>query len=127
MASDERTGAVRVLIADSDARVRTALRSFLSAAPGFDVVGDVDSAAAALDLARERVPGVVIVGVQLPSAPEGLSLLRAITSELRIPAVAMSIRGGLRSQALAAGAYQFVEKDSSPERLLAALRAAARP
>ncbi len=126
MTGDNRAGAVRVLIADGDARVRTALRSFLSASPGFDVIADVGSAAAALELARTHAPAVAIVGIQLPGAPQGLSLLRAITSELRIPAVAMSMRGGLRGQALAAGAHQFVEKDSSPELLLAALRAAAR-
>ena len=126
MTGDDGAGAVRVLIADGDARVRTALRSFLSASPGFDVIADVGTAAAALELARQRVPAVAIVGVRLPSAPEGLSLLRAITGELRIPAVAMSIRGALRGQALAAGACQFVEKDGSPELLLAALRAAAR-
>jgi DNA-binding NarL/FixJ family response regulator len=126
MTGGDRARAVRVLIADGDARVRTALRSLLSASPGFDVIGDAGSAAAALELARQQVPAVAIIGIQLPSAREGLSLLRAITGELQIPAVAMSIRGGLRDQALAAGAHQFLEKDSSPEPLIAALRAAAR-
>ncbi|HEV2372757.1 MAG TPA: response regulator transcription factor [Streptosporangiaceae bacterium] len=126
MTGDDGAGTVRVLIADDDARVRTALRSYLCASSGFDVIADVGSAPAALELAREHAPAVAVIGVQLPSAREGLSLLRAITGELAIPAVAISLHGGLRSRALAAGACQFVEKDSSPEVLLAALRTAAR-
>ncbi len=126
MTGDYRARAVRVLIADNDARVRAALRSFLSASTGFDVVADAGSAAEALELARKHAPAVAIVDILLPTASEGLSLLRTMTGELRIPAVAISIRGGLRSPALAAGAQEFVEKDSSPEFLLPALRAAAR-
>ena len=60
----------------------------------------------------------------LPEARDGLGLLRALTAELGIPAVAISIQGWVRSEALAAGAYRFLDKDSSPELLLAALRAA---
>jgi DNA-binding NarL/FixJ family response regulator len=116
---------VRVLIADGDARVRAALRSLLSAAPGFVVVADADSVASALELAREHVPAVALVAIQLPGTSEGLGLLREVTGKLRIPAVAMSIAGGLRRPALAAGAHTFLEKDGSPELLLTALHAAA--
>lgn len=126
MTGDDTAEVIRVLIADGDARVRIAVRIFLTASPGFDVVAEADSAAAALELAREHAPTVVIVGDGLPGASAGLSLLNAITSELHIPAVVMSMRGGLRGQALAAHACQFVEKDGSPDLLLAALRTAAR-
>jgi two-component system response regulator DesR len=131
MTRDDGAGAVRVLIADANAGVRTALRRFLSASPGFDVVADTGSTAAALELARQHAPSVAIVGVQLRSTPggleclEGIDLLRAITGELHVPAVALSTQGGLRRQALAAGACQFLEKDGSPDLLLLALRAAA--
>lgn len=117
---------VRVLIADCDTRVRAALRSLLSAAPGFDVVADAGSAARALELAREHTPAVALVAIQLPGTSEGLGLLREVTGKLRVPAVAMSTYGGLRRAALAAGAHTFLEKDGSPELLLTALHAAAR-
>jgi DNA-binding NarL/FixJ family response regulator len=115
-------GVVRVLIADGDTRVRAALRSLLSAAPGFDVVADAASAATALELAREHAPTVALVGIQIP---EGLGLVREVTGKLGIPTVAMSIGGNLRRPALAAGAHTFLEQDGSPELLLAALLAAA--
>jgi DNA-binding NarL/FixJ family response regulator len=115
---------VRVLIAEDDPRVRTALRSFLSASDGFDVVGDAGNATTALEIARELRPAVALVDVLLPEARDGLGLLRALTAELGIPAVAISIQSWVRGDALAAGAYRFLDKDSSPELLLVALRAA---
>jgi DNA-binding NarL/FixJ family response regulator len=116
---------VRVVIVDDDPRVRAALHSFLSASPGFQVVGGAAGAATALHLVRSAVPDVVLVDVHLPDARDGFALLRAVTCELRIPAVAVSISGRVRMDALAAGAHRFIGKDSAPERLLGALRAAA--
>ena len=124
MISDDRDRSVRVLIAEDDPRVRAALRSFLSASPGFEVVGDAANAVTALELARARAPDIALVDVHLPDARDGLGLLRALTGDLRIPVVAISIHGWVGSTALAAGAYRFLNKDSSPELLLAALRAA---
>jgi DNA-binding NarL/FixJ family response regulator len=122
---DNRDLPVRVLIAEDDPRVRTALRNFLSASPGLEIVGDAAGTAAALQIARARAPDVALVDVHLPSSCDGLQLLRALTGELEIPAVAISIHSSARTSALAAGAYQFLDKDSAPELLLAALRVAA--
>lgn len=127
MVSADRGERVRVLVADDDPRVRTALRTFLSASPGFDVVGVAGTAASAVDMAREQRPNVALVDLLLPEAHDGLGVLRAVTGELRIPAIAISIEGGLRSSALAAGACHFLDKDSAPDLLLSALRAAASP
>jgi DNA-binding NarL/FixJ family response regulator len=126
MNGDDGAEDIRVLIADEDARVRTALRSFLSASPGFDVVGDAGTYARALELVRQHTPAVAIVGIAPLRAPQGLDVLRAITGKLRIPAVAISTQAALRPPALAAGACDFLEKDTSLDALLQALRAAAR-
>ena len=118
---------VRVLVVDDDPRVRTALRTFLCASPGFDVVGVAGTTASAVDMAREQRPDVALVDLLLPEARDGLGVLRAVTGELRIPAIAISIEGGLRSSALAAGACRFLDKDSPPDLLVSALCAAASP
>jgi DNA-binding NarL/FixJ family response regulator len=115
---------IRVLIVDDDARVRTALRTFLTAYPGFEVVGEAGSVGRALELAREVTPCVAVVDVLVPDVQDGLKLLRVLTGELSVPAVAMSLSGALRSEALAAGASDFLTKDGSSERLLFALRKA---
>ncbi len=125
MTRENGSAAVRVLIVEDDPRVRTALRSFLAASPGFEVVGVAADAASALKIAREAAPAVVIVDVLLPRVEHGLGLLRTLTRELGIPAVAISIDGWVSADALAAGASRFLDKDSAPELLPAALRAVA--
>jgi DNA-binding NarL/FixJ family response regulator len=114
----------RVLIADDDARVRTALRALLMACPGFEVVGAVGSAGRAFELAREVMPCVAVVDVCFPDAQDGLDLVRALTGELSVPVVAMSLSSELRLDAFSAGASDFLIKDGSAERLLVALRTA---
>src|SRR5829696_8849860 len=111
MVRDDPTWPIRVLIADDDPRVRTALRTFLCAHPGFDVVGEAGDASTALRLARESAPTVVLVDVLLPDAIDGLALLRTLTGELRVPVVAISLQGAVRDRALDAGAYRFVDKN----------------
>jgi len=120
---DEMT--VRVLIADDDPRVLRALRAFLSANAGFAVVAAASSASAAEQLARVQAPCVALVDILLPGERDGLRLMRILSGELRIPAVAISVQSALCGSALAAGACQFLDKDSSPDVLLATLRAAA--
>ena len=114
---------IRVLIADDDHRVRTALSALLTSSAGFDIVGTSATTDSALTLARQHRPTVALIDILLPEAPDGLALLRAITNELHIPAIAMSIDGGLSKSALAAGATRFVDKDSRADQLIAALRA----
>jgi DNA-binding NarL/FixJ family response regulator len=114
---------IRVLIADDDHRVRTALSTLLTSTAGFDIVGASATTHSALSLARQQRPTIALIDILIPEAPDGLGLLQAITEELHIPAIAMSIDGGLKNSALAAGATLFVDKDSTADSLIAALRA----
>ncbi len=121
----QRREPIRILIADDDHRVRTALSTLLSSSTGFDVVGISATTDSALALARLHRPTVALIDLLLPQAPDGLGLLTAIAHELHIPAIAMSIDGGLRKRALAAGATSFVDKDTGADELIAALRSVA--
>jgi DNA-binding NarL/FixJ family response regulator len=125
MVRQDRARPVRLLIAEDNPVVRAALRSFLSAHPGFEIIGEAADAATALRLAQTHRPDVALVDVFLPDAGEGLGVLQMLTGELCIPAVAFSISGWVGASALAAGAYKFLEKDGSLEELTAALNAAA--
>ncbi|MFD8492999.1 response regulator transcription factor [Amycolatopsis sp. NPDC059657] len=125
MVRDDGAGPARVLIADQDPRVRAALRAFLRAHPGFDVVAEAGSSTAALTLARECGPTVALVDVSQLDKGERLELVRALTGELRIPVVAIGFEGRVRAGALEAGAFRFLDKGSVSELLLPALEQAA--
>ncbi|WP_182481075.1 response regulator transcription factor [Nocardioides immobilis] len=116
---------IRVLIADDDHRVRIALSTLLTTSADFEVVGAAGTAAGALTLAREHRPTVALIDMHLPDPADGLGLLRAISGELHIPAIAISVDGGLANNALAAGAADFFDKDGIAERLISALRTVA--
>ena len=116
---------IRVLIADDDHRVRTALSTLLTTSADFEVVGAAGTADGALTLARKHRPSVALVDMHLPDPADGLGLLRTIAAELHIPAIAISVDGALASNALAAGAAHFFDKDGAAERLISALRSVA--
>jgi DNA-binding NarL/FixJ family response regulator len=126
MVDEDGAAPIRVLIAEDDARVRLALRTFLTAHPRLEVVAEASGVAAALVLAREHAPTVAVVDVYLPARNDGLELLRILSKQLRIPVVAISIDGSTRESALDAGAACFLEKASVPDRLLEALELSAR-
>jgi DNA-binding NarL/FixJ family response regulator len=120
---------VRVLIADDQPQVRSALRLLLGQEPGVTVVGEAEDAEQALKLATGRQPDLVLLDWELPGRPAAdasagtgqrlLPALRARRPCLKV--VALSGRPEARRAALAAGADAFVSKGDPPEQLLAAL------
>lgn len=117
---------VRLLVADDDARVRAAIVQTISMEAGLVLVASAADAAAAMVLAERTGPSVTLVDVMLPDEATGLALVRSLARRPGCAVVAMSIRGGLRAAALAAGAAAFVEKGDI-DAVLAAVRAAAPP
>lgn len=121
MPRDEQASSIRVIIVDDDARVRNALRTFLGSHPRIEVVAEAGHAVDALAHAREHAPDIALVDVYLPIKEDGLRLLRALSDELGILAIAISIEPGAREAALSAGATLFLEKARVPDELLPTL------
>jgi len=111
----------RVLVVDDDARVRLALCALLTSCHGLSVAGHASSGPDALRADEQLGPDVVLLDLLLPSAQEGLDVLRRLVGRGR-EVVALSIRVQLRRAALDAGAAAFVEKGVSPDVLLEVLR-----
>ena len=120
-------GPIRLLVADDDARVRAALGQTIALEAGLAVVASAADAATALVLAGSTGPSVALVDVLIPDEATGLALVRSLSQQPRCAVVAMSVRGGLRRAALAAGAVAFVEKSGDIDAVLGAVRAAAPP
>lgn len=120
---------MRVLIADDQPQVRSALQLLLKQEPGVAVVGEAENVEEALELAAVRRPDLVLLDWELPgrqaaglpkkTKPGLLPALRARCPHMKI--VALSGRPEARQAALAAGADVFVSKGDPPERLLAAV------
>jgi DNA-binding NarL/FixJ family response regulator len=114
---------LRVLIAGGDGRVRRGLRALLEAQPDIVVIGEAATAAQAEQCSTALRPSVVLLDLMLPTLDDGLAAVRFLAAHKR-PCVAISWRASLREVALEMGASDFVEKGSSPETVLAAIRGA---
>lgn len=110
---------MRVLIADSQSRVRFALRALLARQPGLEVVGEANCAADLLEQARVARPDLLVLGWELLESASALAVLRQTCPGLHI--IALSGRAEARQAVLEAGADLFVSKTQPPEQLLAAI------
>lgn len=112
---------MRILLADSQAKVRFALRVLLERQSGFEVVGEAASVKELLARTADSCPDVVLLDWNVAGpAPAGLMLaLRCDCPDAGI--IVLSGRPETREAALAAGADAFVSKGNPPEHLLAAI------
>jgi FixJ family two-component response regulator len=117
----------RVAIVDDDASVRRALARLLGV---FSFVVDTyGSAREFIEALQSRVPGCLIVDLQMPDMT-GLDLQRHLTQAgYHIPTIVITAhnQSGFREQCRAAGAAAYLIKPLHEDELIAAINAATRP
>ncbi|HJQ05086.1 MAG TPA: response regulator transcription factor [Nocardioides sp.] len=119
--------AVRVLVVDDDALVRTGLRMVLSSDPGLELVGEAADGAEALTAARELRPDVVLMDLQMPVL-DGVEATRRLQRLDQPPMVLVLTTFHLDSyvlDALEAGARGYLLKDTAPRELTRAVHVVA--
>jgi DNA-binding NarL/FixJ family response regulator len=121
------TSPLRVLVVDSDERVRDSLAGLLCIGERCVVVGSAADSAEALAIVGSSAPDVVIVDPRIDSpdgAPALIARLRTVNPTVRI--VVMSSSGDAEAGALAAGADAFIRKTFRARELIDAVLAAGR-
>ena len=119
----------RVVIADDQALVRGGFRVLVDTAADMEVVGEAGDGAEAVALAREHHPDVVLMDVRMPGQ-DGIEATRQIkededTAEVKVLILTTFDLDEYVYAALRAGASGFLLKDTSPEKLLDAVRVVA--
>lgn len=124
-AQREATGTMKCLIVDDHPVVRQGIRSLLEKELDDVEITDAPTAQAAIDHDSEAAPDVVVVDPRGAGGEvdEVVGLLR---KRLRCAIVVFTSNGGARllAEALKAGVKGYVRKDSPPEDLIRAIRAA---
>jgi DNA-binding NarL/FixJ family response regulator len=120
---------IRILIADDQALVRAGFLALLDAEDDIEVVGEAADGAAAVRLAMEHVPDVVLMDVRMPEL-DGIEATRRIVADPRLSDVRIVILTTYETdeyvfEGLRAGASGFLVKDTSPTELLRAVRVVA--
>ena len=126
--SGEGAVAIRLLIADDHALVRSGLRSMLEREPGIDIVGEARNGREAVELCRSLRPDLVLMDVRMPDM-DGLEATRAIKRELPETGVLMVTMHENRDymlEANKAGAAGYVLKDAARDELVGPVRHVAR-
>ena len=119
---------IRVLIVDDQALFREALHTLLSIPPDIEVVGEAGDGQEALRLVEQQRPDVVLMDLQMP-VMDGVAATRRIQAEH--PATHVIVLTTFDDddyvfEGLRAGAIGYLLKDVSGEKLVEAIRSAAR-
>uniref|UniRef100_A0AAU2VB99 Response regulator transcription factor n=1 Tax=Streptomyces sp. NBC_00003 TaxID=2903608 RepID=A0AAU2VB99_9ACTN len=123
------SGAIRVVVADDERMVRTALRVILDAEPDLEVVGEATTGAEAVSVVRDKRPDIVLMDVRMPEI-DGIrateQILATLTAPPRIVVVTTFENDSYVYDALRAGASGFLLKRAAAEELIQAVRLVAR-
>jgi len=115
---------VRLLLADDQELVRSALAALLSLEEDFEVVASVGRGDEVVAAARAQRPDVALLDIQMEGI-DGLAAARVLSQEVpecRSLILTTFGRPGYLRRAMESGAYGFVVKDAPAERLADAIR-----
>jgi DNA-binding NarL/FixJ family response regulator len=118
---------IRVMLVDDHRLVRDGLTQLLAGAADIEVVGEAADGAGVLDQARTCTPEVVLMDLSMPGV-DGVAATRLLLAEQPdVRVIALTSFSGRQQvdDALAAGAIGYLLKDSTPDVLFDAVRAAA--
>jgi len=119
--------AISVLLVDDHAVVRQGVRAFLSSQPDFMVVGEAESGAAAVALAEEHVPDVILMDLIMPEMDgvEATRQVKNVSPRSQIVVLTSHHDDEHIFPALQAGAISYILKDIKMAALAEAVRRAA--
>ena len=118
---------IRVVLADDQPLVLSALRLLINAATDIEIVAEAASGDQAVSLVRELYPDVVVMDIRMPGM-DGIEATRVITSESSAARVVMLTTFDDDNnvyRSLRAGASGFLVKDMALDDILAAVRVVA--
>lgn len=118
---------IRVLLADDQQLIRAGLRMLCDSAPDLEVVGEASDGAAAVRLAEQLHPDVILMDLHMPGMDGTTATARILAQRPGIRVVVLTTfdDDDHLYPALAAGACGFLVKDATPQELLDGVRRAA--
>lgn len=117
---------IQVVIADDHGIVRQGLRALLTR-PGIEVVGEADNGEAAVELAKTLHPDVLLLDIRMKGGDglQALPQIRAVSPQTSVIMLTTYANPGYLARAISGGAAGYLSKETNPEQIVRAVRAAA--
>ena len=119
---------ISLMITDDHALVRQGIRAFLELQPDLTVLGEADSGEAAVRMATELVPDVMLMDLVMPGigGVEATRQVKQVSPHSQVIVLTSYHEDEYIFPALRAGALSYVLKDVGPDELADTVRKAAR-
>lgn len=117
---------IRVAIVDDHGIVREGLRGLLTR-PGIQVVGEADSGATAVELAKQLQPDVILLDIRMRDGDglQALPQIKAVSPRTSVIMLTTYANPGYLARAISSGASGYLSKEVNPEQIVRAVRAVA--
>jgi len=117
---------LRILVADDHPVIRKSVRQILDSHPRFEVCGEAQDGAAAVDEAHRLKPDVVVMNITVPvlNGIDAAREIKASLPELAIVILSTHADKHFIEQAKKSGARAYVAKTKAAEALVRAVEAA---
>ena len=125
---DDGAGPIRVLLVDDHTVVRQGLRMVMSLEDDLEVVGEAANGREAVEVVAHDAPDVVLMDLLMPvmNGVEAIRAIKAAHPEIEAVALTSVLEDRLVIDAVEAGAAGYLLKETGPDALFEAIRAAAR-
>ncbi|MHB8837874.1 MAG: response regulator, partial [Gemmatimonadaceae bacterium] len=118
------TTPIRLVIVDDHVIVREGLRHVLEESPDFEIIGEGATAAAAIALASELKPDVLVLDISMPGG-SGLHAVPEILERApntRVLMLSVHDDSEYILESVRTGAHGYCRKDSAPDELRHAIK-----
>jgi two-component system, NarL family, response regulator DegU len=115
---------INVVLADDHILVRNGIKAMLESDTGIDVIGEASNGAEALQVASSLHPDILILDIRMPEMTglEAAAKLKQVAPDTKAVILSMHDSEEYVLEALNAGAYGYLLKDTDKPEFLKALR-----